>query len=87
MRSGRIDIATQTILQRTPLEANYNQLRLLSLYEFTSWSMSVTQIEILIKQSDQLFTKRSLEAALETAKEAYELSNSSTYTPGIIQSS
>ena len=48
--------------------------------------MSIEKIHHLLKQSDQLFTKRSLEQALEIAQKALELSNSSTYRQGIIES-
>lgn len=48
--------------------------------------MSIEKIHHLLKQSDQLFTKRSLEQAMYAALEALELSNSNTYKQGIIQS-
>ncbi len=49
-------------------------------------SMSIEKIQRLLKQSDQLFTKRSLDQAMHLAQEALELSNSNTYRQGIIQS-
>lgn len=48
--------------------------------------MSIEKIHQLLKQSDQLFTKRHLEQAMNAALEALELSSSTTYRPGIIQS-
>ena len=50
-------------------------------------SMSIEKIHELLEQSDQLFTKRSLEQAMTIAQKALELSNSNTYQKGILQSS
>ncbi len=49
-------------------------------------TMSIEKIQRLLKHSDQLFTKRSLEQAMHIAHEALELSTLNTYRQGIIQS-
>lgn len=48
--------------------------------------MSLEKIQDLLKQSDQLFTRRSLEQAMSFAQEALELSSAATYKEGIIES-